>query len=67
MTDKPEKRVMLIGVVSVEPGEAIPIFDIPDADPDVLAKAILQAEAEKARAKLVESEKLRSQFLGERK
>jgi hypothetical protein len=64
---EPERRVTLLGVVTVEEGEAIPVFDLPDADPDVLAKAIAAAEEEKARVKLAESEKLRSQFLGEHK
>jgi hypothetical protein len=65
--NEPERRVTLLGVVTVEDGEPIPVFDLPDADPTVLAKAILQAEAEKAAAAAAASEKLRSQFLGERK
>jgi hypothetical protein len=66
VTDEPRK--IYLGTITVEEGEATPVFDIPlDADPDVLAKAILQAEEEKAQRKLAESEKLRSQFLGERK
>jgi hypothetical protein len=63
---EPERRVTLLGVVTVEEGEAIPVFDIPlDADPDVLAKAILQAEEEKAQRKLAESEKIRAMFLND--
>jgi hypothetical protein len=60
---EPERRVTLLGVVTVEDGEAIPVFDLPDADPDVLAKAIAEAEAEKAQRKLAESAKLRAMFL----
>jgi hypothetical protein len=66
MADEP-KRITLLGVVVVEDGEPIPVFDLPDADPDVLAQAIAAAEEEKVQRKLAESEKLRSQFLGERK
>jgi hypothetical protein len=61
---EPERRVTLLGVVTVQEGEATPVFDIPlDADPNVLAKPILQAEEEKARRKLAESERLRRLFL----
>ena len=60
---EPERRITLLGVVTIEEGEPIPLFDLPDADPDVLVKAIAAAEAEKARLKLVESAKLREMFL----
>jgi hypothetical protein len=60
---EPERRVTLLGVVTVEDGEPIPVFDLPDADPDVLAKAIAAAEEEKARLKLAETAKLREMFL----
>jgi hypothetical protein len=61
MTDEP-KRITLLGVVAIEPGEAIPVFDIPDADPDVLAKAIRAAEEAKVEAQLAESKRLRELF-----
>jgi hypothetical protein len=60
MPDEPRK--VFLGVVTVEEGEAIPVFDIPDADPDVLAKAILQAEAEKIAAQARESKRIAELF-----
>jgi hypothetical protein len=59
---EPEKRITLLGVVTVEPGEPIPVFDIPDADPDVLVKAIRAAEEAKVEAQLAESKRLRELF-----
>ena len=62
-----EPRKIYLGTISVEEGEATPVFDLPDADPTVLAKAIAEAEAEKARIKLAESKRLHDMFLtGER-
>jgi hypothetical protein len=61
MSDGPRK--IYLGTISVEEGEATPVFDLPDADPDVLAKAIAEAEAEKARLKLAASERLHEMFL----
>jgi hypothetical protein len=59
---EPEKRITLLGVVAIEPGEPIPVFDLPDADPDVLVKAILQAEAEKIAAQARESKRIAELF-----
>jgi hypothetical protein len=64
MSSEEPKRIFL-GVVTVESGEAIPVFDIPlDADPDTIKAAIAAAEAEKVAAAARESERLKKMFLG---
>jgi hypothetical protein len=61
-------KITLLAVIATEPDEPV-AFAIPDTldalDADTIAKAIEQAEAEKARLKLVESEKIRAMFLKE--
>jgi hypothetical protein len=62
MTDEP-KRVIVLGTVTVEPGEAI-AFDIPlDASAEEIAAALAKHEADKAAAQVAESKKLRAMFL----
>jgi hypothetical protein len=58
-----EKRVTLLGVVALEPGESVAFAIPPDLDPDAIRAAIAAAEAEKRAAAARESERLRKMFL----
>jgi hypothetical protein len=66
-----EKRITYLGTVDLsDDDEKTVALNIPtngDLDPDAIKAAIACAEEEKAQRKRAESEKLRSQFLGERK
>ena len=67
MTDEPsEPKITLLAVIATEPDEPV-AFAIPDTldalDADTIAKAIAEAEEEKAQVKLAESERLRKLFL----
>jgi hypothetical protein len=58
-----EPRKIYLGTISVEEGEATPVFDIPlDADPEVIRAAIQQAEEEKIAAQIRETKRLRELF-----
>jgi hypothetical protein len=63
MSDEP--KITLLAVIATEPDEPV-AFAIPDTldafDADTIAKAIAEAEAEKARLKLAESKRLREMF-----
>jgi hypothetical protein len=65
MSDEP--KITLLAVIATEPDESV-AFAIPDTldalDADTIAKAIEQAEAEKAQRKLAETARLREMFLG---
>jgi hypothetical protein len=56
-----ETRVTFLGVIATEPGEAIAINAPPNADAATIAKAVEQAEAQKA----AETAKLREIFLSQ--
>jgi hypothetical protein len=59
-------KITLLAVIATEPDEPV-AFAIPDTldalDADAIAKAIAEAEEEKARRKLAESAKLHEMFL----
>jgi hypothetical protein len=63
MSDEPEKRVIFLGTITVEP-DTVTTFDIPlDASPDEITAALRKAEAERVKAQARETAKLREMFL----
>jgi hypothetical protein len=57
-----ETKIIVLGTVSIEPGEVVH-FDIPpDASAAEITAAILRANAEKAAAQVAETKKLRELF-----
>jgi hypothetical protein len=58
-----ERRITVLGVVSVEPGESIAFSIPPDLDADAIKAALEAVEAEKVAAAARETKKLREIFL----
>jgi hypothetical protein len=62
-----EKKVIVLGTVTIEPDTAVAFSIPPDLDPDAIAAALVAAEEERAAAQAHETARLREIFLkGER-
>jgi uncharacterized small protein (DUF1192 family) len=60
---EPEKHIIVLGTVTVEPGESAAFNIPPDASPDAIREALRVAEEQRIAAAKKETARLRAMFL----